>query len=160
MSGLGELVTKKEEGQESLAKVVSAYGEKYMRHFYEKIEDKYLHNRNSVSNSKLYREFQKHLIEVSKWSESKRKREYHKFLKWAMKRHDFGLTEIEIQTKLDNVILYSVRIMLNKYNFEGVLEQIQYNSVKLEDFIYRCLKRISRYYYENPQIAQEEKKKR
>lgn len=148
MSGLSDLVQKKTDGQTLLAKMLASYGEKYMRHLYENIEDEYLNKRESVSDKRLYREFQKYLIEVSKWSESKRKREYHKFLKWAMKRYE--VTEMEIQTTLDNVVLYSVRIMLNRYDFEGVLEQVQYEAVKLEDLLYNSLKRISRFYYEQP----------
>ncbi|NBO99320.1 MAG: hypothetical protein EBU90_04225 [Proteobacteria bacterium] len=148
MSGLGELVQKKTEGQIFLAKMLASYGEKYMRHLYENIEDSYLHKKETVSEKRLYRDFQKYLVEVSKWSESKRKREYHKFLKWTMKRYE--VTEMEIQTTLDNVVLYSVRIMLNRYDFEGVLEQVQYEAVKLEDLLYNSLKRISRFYYEQP----------
>uniref|UniRef100_A0A6C0H6U1 Uncharacterized protein n=1 Tax=viral metagenome TaxID=1070528 RepID=A0A6C0H6U1_9ZZZZ len=148
MFGLSDLVQKKTEGQIFLAKILASYGEKYMRHLYENIENNYLHKKESVSEKRLYRDFQKYLVEVSKWSESKRKREYHKFLKWAMKR--YKVTEMEIQTTLDNVVLYSVRIMLNRYDFEGVLEQVQYEAVKLEDLLYNSLKRISRFYYEQP----------
>jgi len=155
MSGLSDLVQKKTDGQTLLAKMLASYGEKYMRHLYENIEDNYLNRKEPVSDKRLYREFQKYLVEVSKWSESKRKREYHKFLKWAMKRYE--VTEMEIQTTLDNVVLYSVRIMLNRYDFEGVLEQVQYEAVKLEDLLYNSLKRISRFYYEQPGLLENSK---
>lgn len=144
MSLVKSIETRKEY-EDKLYAIIYKYQIKYIYYVFEKQydDDKQINKLNS-----LYRHFQKRLLKIADWSSDKLNKEYKKFLEWSKRKYD--LQEEELQKILDTIITLFVKIMINKKNIivEGILES--YTFPKLKYFFYKCLKRISRYYYENP----------
>lgn len=144
MSLVKSIETRKEY-EDKLYSIIYKYQIKYIYYVFEKQydDDKQINKLNS-----LYRHFQKRLLKIADWSSDKLHKEYKKFLEWCKRKYD--LQEEELQKILDTIITLFVRIMINKKNIivEGILES--YTFPKFKYFFHKCLKRISRYYYENP----------
>lgn len=144
MSLVKSIETRKEY-EDKLYAIIYKYQIKYIYYVFEKQydDDKQINKLNS-----LYRHFQKRLLKIADWSSDKLHKEYKKFLEWCKRKYE--LQEEELQKILDNIITLFVKIMINKTTIivEGILES--YSFPKLKYFFYKCLKRISRYYYENP----------
>lgn len=137
---MNELIRKRQDNQEKLVNLMDEYTRKYIKKILNYVEDTY-------SNDVL-KEFQKILAEIAKWNDVKKQKEYGKFLKWTLKKYD--ISENSLQDILDNIIIYSVKLIVNKYDMDTLMKLIQYNNIKLSEFVYKCIKRIARYYYENP----------
>jgi len=135
----------RKEYEDKLYAIIYKYQIKYIYYIFENQydDDKQINKLNS-----LYRHFQKRLLKIADWSSDKLHKEYKKFLEWCKRKYD--LQEEELQKILDTIITLFVKIMINKKTIivEGILES--YTFPKLKYFFYKCLKRISRHYYENP----------
>ena len=144
MSLVKSIETRKEY-EDKLYTIIYKYQIKYIYYIFEKQydDDKQINRLNS-----LYRHFQKRLLKIADWSSDKLHKEYKKFLEWSKRK--YNIQEEELQQILNNIITLFVKIMINKKNIiiEGILES--YTFPKFKYFFYKCLKRISRHYYENP----------
>lgn len=150
MSVISDFIKEKESLTSSLNNILSSYIEKYLYKLYKSIIESKSKKESSISETKIMREFQRALSEIGQWDDEKQKHEYKKFLKWCMKKHD--VTEIGIQTTMDKIILYSTRIILNKYE-PGIIERnVSYRNSEPKDLFFKCIKRIARYYYDNPKL--------
>jgi hypothetical protein len=137
---MNELMRKRLENQERLVKLMDEYTRKYIKKILNYVEDTY--------SSDVLKEFQKILAEIAKWNDTKKDKEYNKFLKWSLKK--YNMDESSLQDILDNIILYSVKLIVNKYDINTLMKLIEYNNIELLDFVYKCIKRIARHYYDNP----------
>ena len=144
MSLVKSIETRKEY-EDKLYTIIYKYQIKYIYYIFEKQydDDKQINRLNS-----LYRHFQKRLLKIADWSSDKLHKEYKKFLEWSKRK--YNIQEEELQQILNNIITLFVKIMINKKNIiiEGLLDS--YTFPKFKYFFYKCLKRISRHYYENP----------
>ena len=144
MSLVKSIETRKEY-EDKLYTIIYKYQIKYIYYIFEKQydDDKQINRLNS-----LYRHFQKRLLKIADWSSDKLHKEYKKFLEWSNRK--YNIQEEELQQILNNIITLFVKIMINKKNIiiEGLLDS--YTFPKFKYFFYKCLKRISRHYYENP----------
>jgi hypothetical protein len=131
---MDEIIEKKQKYENNIKSIFEVYVGKYIRKLYEYARDE--------------KGFKKVLIDIASWDELKIAKEYNKFLKWVEKKHKSG--EAEIKNILDNVIMYSIRLMVNKYDTEVIAKLIEFESTNPERFFYKCMKRASRYVYENP----------
>lgn len=92
-----------------------------------------------------YIDFQKKMLKIAEWDKHKREKSLKKFKKWCFK-NNYDIEEI-----FEKIILYSIRIMLN----DDILSEIvitKYFKVNFGEFYYKVLKKVARYYYENPKI--------
>jgi|UniRef100_A0A6C0ALM3 hypothetical protein len=144
MSLVKSIETRKEY-EDKLYTIIYKYQIKYIYYIFEKQydDDKQINRLNS-----LYRHFQKRLLKIADWSSDKLHKEYKKFLEWCKRK--YNIQEEELQQILNTIITLFVKIMINKKNIiiEGLLDL--YTFPKFKYFFYKCLKRISRHYYENP----------
>ena len=144
MSLVKSIETRKEY-EDKLYTIIYKYQIKYIYYIFEKQydDDKQINRLNS-----LYRHFQKRLLKIADWSSDKLHKEYKKFLEWCKRK--YNIQEEELQQILNTIITLFVKIMINKKNIiiEGLLDS--YTFPKFKYFFYKCLKRISRHYYENP----------
>lgn len=131
--------------EDKLYSLIYKYQIKYIYYIFEKQydDDKQLGKLKS-----LYPHFQKRLLKIANWEHDKLDKEYSKFIEWVNRK--YNLKREDLQNILNNIITLFVKIMINKTNIivEGILET--YTFPKFKYFFYKCLKRISRYYYENP----------
>lgn len=128
-----------------LVELLSTYATKYMRKVWNDIKH--------VEDGK-FRLFQKELVKVSTWSDSKKEKEYMRFAKWCMKRRS-PMSENDIQCAFDNIIIDSVKLLLGKNGSYDI-----YDNNDIHDLFYRCIKRFSRLYYEKPErVVDTENKK-
>lgn len=138
-------IESRKEYEDKLYTIIYKYQIKYIYYIFEKQydDDKQINRLNS-----LYRHFQKRLLKIADWSSDKLHKEYKKFLEWSKRK--YNIQEEELQQILNNIITLFVKIMINKKNIiiEGLLDS--YTFPKFKYFFYKCLKRISRHYYENP----------
>lgn len=127
---------------------------KYLKHCFEKQVE--LHS-TSETRPKLYPDFQRVLLKIPKWSSNRLDSEYYKFLKWIKKRNesrsrnDTAPQDIkQLEAILKTIIKISTEIIVNKSNVyvDALLQDYKFPS--LQQFFYKCLKRISRIIYENP----------
>ncbi len=112
---------------------------------------KYIRRVNQLVDEKP-KDLQKALVDVASWRSEKRNKEYKKFLKWAAK--NINVEEEEIQDILNKIIILSLRIMLYKYDSDVVLDNTM---PLLEDVVYKCMKRVCRFFYENLDLVKKSK---
>lgn len=84
---------------------------------------------NKKSKIKTY---QSSLVKISSWSDSKINREHNKYLKWLNKKHNKNNSDV--QDLINKFILYTIRIVINKYNIELLKQFIKIETVNLQDF--------------------------
>jgi hypothetical protein len=125
---IDKLVTTKKEYQYKLNQVLQKYFIKYMNKLYSELHS--------------YKDFQYELLKISEWSDNKIKKEYNKFLKFTDKK--FDLSENELSKILDIIFGINLKIMTSLFN------EIELNIPHFNIFWLKCLKRIGKYYYENP----------
>lgn len=95
----------------------------------------------------LYPNFQKRLLKISKWSDYHIDKEYGKFLKWSKRKYNYS--EQQLQQMLNDIITITIQVMIHKPSL--YVEKLLEGSLpSLRDFYYKCLKRLSRIFYENP----------
>lgn len=139
-----ETVKNKTDLENQLFNIISKYTYKYIYRIYNKqIEE------NGISKS-LYVDFQLKLLKIAEWSDSIIEKEYNKFLKWCKKKHNFK--ESNINKLLENIIILYTKALVNKSNIyiESILEN--YEFPKFNVFYYKYLKKVARFFYENPKL--------
>jgi hypothetical protein len=123
---------------------------KYLKRCFEKQVD--LHS-TSETRPKLYPDFQRVLLKIPKWSSNTLEKEYYKFLKWVKKRNESrnDIQDVkQLGVMLKDIIKLSTEIIINKSDvYVNALLQ-DYKFPSLQQFFYKCLKKIARIIYENP----------
>jgi hypothetical protein len=135
-----EMIEKKQMYEKQIADVFKVYLQKYMKKLYDYVD-------------RELKRFKKVLVDISSWNEEKITKEYNKFLKWSRKKL---IEEAELKNMLDNVIMYSIRLMINKYDTEVLTKLIEFESTNPERFFYKCMKRVAKFVYENPESIETE----
>lgn len=94
-----------------------------------------------------YVDFQKRMLKIAEWRESKKKKSLKKFIKWCFKNN------YDIEQMFERILLTSIRTILNDAYLSEIIITKYCNSASLFDkFFYKVLKRVAQYYYENPKI--------
>lgn len=93
---------------------------------------------------KSLREFQEKLLKIPYWSHEKLDKEYTRFLKFTHEKYD--LQEEDLINTLHIIYGLNIKIMTS------ICNNLDINAPKLKDFLYKCLKRVAKYYYEHPKI--------
>jgi hypothetical protein len=94
-----------------------------------------------------YVDFQKKMIKIAEWKESKKRKSLKKFIKWCFKNN------YDIEQMFQKLLLTSIRAILNdKYLSEIVITKYCDSTGLFDKFFYKVLKRVAQYYYENPKI--------
>jgi hypothetical protein len=139
-----ETIKNKTDLENHLFNIISKYTYKYIYRIYNKQLQE-----NGISKS-LYVDFQLKLLKIAEWSEATVEKEYNKFLKWCKKK--YNLKESNINKLLENIIVLSTKVLVNKSNIyiESILENHEF--LKLNVFYYKYLKKVSRFFYENPKL--------
>ena len=142
LSNVKQNIEKNRKLRSNLYGILTKYIYKYIRRTFEK--EKELHS-TVETRPKLYPDFQRVLLQIPKWSSRTLEKEYTKFLKWAKKKNDINTEELMI-----DIIKLTTEIMLNKSSIyvETLLQDYKFPS--LEQFYYKCLKKIARIIYEEP----------
>lgn len=92
-----------------------------------------------------YIDFQKKMLTIAEWDKYKREKSFKKFIKWCFK-NNYDIEEI-----FRKIILYSIRTILND-DFLAEIVITKHSKSNFGDFYYKVLKKVARYYYENPKI--------
>jgi hypothetical protein len=129
-----EMIERKQLYEEQIADIFEVYLEKYINKLFDYVD----------RDMKM---FKRKLVDIASWNEEKVTKEYNKFLKWTGKK---SIEEAEVKNMLDNVIMYSIRLMINKYDTEVIAKLVEFESTDPERFFYKCMKRIAKFVYENP----------
>lgn len=143
MSTLQKSINIKKNLEKNLYEIISKYIYKYIKYIYSKDLENFKDNKY-----KFHKHFQKKLLEIAKWTSYIIDKEYSKFLKWCDKK--YNLNENDLQTLFNTIITSSIKIILNKSNvyIKSLLEDYSFTTIK--KFYFKALKKISRYFYENP----------
>jgi phage terminase small subunit len=123
-----DLIETKKEYQKKLVEVLKKYFLKFMERLYDK----------------SLREFQEKLIKVPSWSDDKLDKEYSKFLKFVNDKYD--LSEEDLAKTLHIVYGLNIKIMTS------ICDELEVKAPKLVKFWYKCLKKVSKYFYEHPKV--------
>lgn len=121
-------INSKKDYQSKLTKILRKY---YVR-FISRLYDKSL------------REFQKDLLKIPDWSSEKISKEFSKFVNFSNDKFDLD--------KDDLTKLLTILIGLNIKIMSSITDDIEINVPKFEQFWFKCLKRVAKYYYENPKV--------
>ena len=142
LSNVKQNIEKNRKSRSVLYGILTKYIYKYIRRTFEK--EKELHS-TVETRPKLYPDFQRVLLQIPKWSSRTLEKEYAKFLKWTKKKDDIDTQELII-----DIIKITTEIMLNKSSIyvETLLQDYKFPS--LQQFYYKCLKKIARIIYEEP----------
>lgn len=84
--------------------------------------------------------FRRKLVEILKWDQSIKYKEFKRFLKWCTKRQN--LSEDEVQKSMD---MFFNSIMINNSSQKHILSYT----------FYKCLKRVAKLYYEESLVTQD-----
>lgn len=134
----------KEKVQSQFYEILSKYIYKYINSI---LKMEYDVHKASKTVGFLYPNFQKRLLKISKWSDYHIDKEYGKFLKWSKRKYNYS--EQELQQMLNDIITITIQVMIHKPSL--YVEKLLEGSLpSLRDFYYKCLKRLSRIFYENP----------
>jgi hypothetical protein len=128
---ISNIVEKKDQSQDILVGIIVSYCRKYIVKRFTFIEEEVKKN--------ILRTFQKELKHISLWSDSKIDKEYEKFCKWAFVKRD--ISEEKMQSLFDSIVELST-ILLVKHKITVHLS--------LKSLFFKSMKRIARFYYENP----------
>ena len=139
MTKLASYIVDKRDAETEISNLFGSYYEKYMRKLYKPY--------HLLKNRERY--FQKTLIKIVKWSDEKRRKEYKQFIRWTKEK--CHVSESSLQNWFSIYVDASINIMLfpNQSKHDYIFEK-EVPSVK--EFFYKCLKRIARYYYDNPSL--------
>jgi len=115
---------------------------KYIKRIYKKKKEEY---ENDIL---VYKNFQKKLYKIAKWSENTLNTEFSHFVSWCKRHYDIDKEKME--TMLKKIILLSTQVMINRSRIftENFLSTCEFP--KIIDIYYKCLKKIARIFYENP----------
>lgn len=89
------------------------------------------------------REFQIELFKIPKWSDKKQLKEYTNFLSYV--NNKFDLSESNVIKIFEIIIQLNIEILNNLF-----IKENGFIMPKLCDLFYKSIKRIGKYYYENP----------
>jgi hypothetical protein len=117
-----DLIETKKEYQKKLVEVLKKYFLKFM----EKLFDKSL------------REFQEKLLKIPSWSDDKLDKEY--------VNDKYELSEEDLTKTLHIVYGLNIKIMTS------ICDELEVKAPKLVKFWYKCLKKVSKYFYEHPKV--------
>lgn len=122
--------------------------ETFIKYIYKYISKIYVKTGRTHIRKNVHVDFQKRLIQIAKWDSTTVNKEYYKFLKWCKRRYNYE--ERDLQKMLHTIITLTTAIMIHKSSdyTQSLLETFDFP--KVETFYYGCLKRIARYFYENP----------
>jgi len=126
-----KLVDTKKEYQSKLNEILRKYFIRYMKKLYEKNDN--------------YKDFQYELLKIPKMPSEKITKEYDKFIKYTNDKYD--LSEEELIKILDIIFQLNIKIMTSLF------DEIELKIPPFQLFWLKCLKRIGKYYYENPKSA-------
>lgn len=122
---------------------------KFVYKYLIKLYDRELESHNTrETKPKLYRDFQKTLLQITKWSDKTIQKQTNKFLKWVEKREN--LSEKDLQNMIKNIIKLSTQLILDKSDIYITTLLQNFNFPNVKTYYYKCLKRIARIVYENP----------
>jgi len=134
----------KEKIQSEFYEILSKYIYKYINRV---LKMEYDLHKASKTIGFLYQNFQKRLLKISKWSDYHIDKEYSKFLKWSRRKYNYS--ENELQQMLNDIITLTIQVMIHKPSL--YVEKLLEGSLpSLRNFYYKCLKRLTRIFYENP----------
>jgi hypothetical protein len=139
MTKLASYIVDKRDAETEISNLFGSYYEKYMRKLYKPY--------HLLKNRERY--FQKTLIKIAKWSDEKRRKEHKQFIRWTKEK--CHVSESSLQNWFSIYVDASINIMLfpNQSKHDYIFEK-EVPSVK--EFFYKCLKRVGRYYYDNPSL--------
>jgi hypothetical protein len=142
MSRVAELVEEKNSNVQQLQDVLSKYLTRY-------IENDLAPDSN---DKRALRSFQKRLVKVTEWTSQKQDEEYGRFLRWSDKR--YHLSESDLTEIFGSIFYNTVKIMFSSYSdtdgelFSDILEDV----CSMRTVFLKSLKRVARFYYDNPQL--------
>jgi hypothetical protein len=136
----GDFMEKKEQLQDTLVTLIVKYCKKYMKKKYLELDA------DQTGSKRVLRKFQKELTYISSWKDSKIDREYAKFRKWHVSKLE--VSEQEIHDTFNNIILLSIQILTNNQHSTNVIT----TTLSSKDLFFKSIKRIARFYYENPSV--------
>lgn len=128
---MNKLIDTKREYQNKLNEILKKYFIKYFDNLYE----------SEVS----YKQIQIKLLKIFEWSSEKKLKEYKKFKKYT--KDKFDLSEDDLNKMLEIILGINIKIITSLY------DEIDFSVPKFEIFWLKYLKRMGKYYYENPKIT-------
>ncbi len=139
---MNENISIKKNLEEKLYEVLTKGLYKYIKRIYKKKKEEY---ENDIL---VYKNFQKKLYKIAKWSNDTITTEYSNILSWCKRHYDIDEQKMELMLK--NIILLSTQIMINRSKIytENFLSTYEFPLMKT--MYYKCLKKIARIFYENP----------
>jgi len=135
MSKVKHLISSKIEYESKLNMVLKKYFIKYFKELYE-----------DDASLKL-RELQKILYKIPSWSDNKIDKEYGYFTKYIYKKYE--LNQDDLSKILDLVYSLNIKIMTSIYDVVSI------SIPKFKNFWYKSIKKIAKYFYENPKLIKE-----
>lgn len=100
---------------------------------------------NILNNSnRKSKDFQSNLLKISNLSQNNINKEYARFLKFISKK--YSLSETNILDLFESVFIYNVKLTAS------VFGNMEINIPSFESFWFKCLKYISKFFYEHPKI--------
>lgn len=135
MSKVKHLISSKIEYESKLNMILKKYFIKYFKELYE-----------DDASLKL-RELQKILYKIPSWSDNKIDKEYGYFTKYIYKKYE--LNQDDLSKILDLVYSLNIKIMTSIYDVVSI------DIPKFKNFWYKSIKKIAKYFYENPRRIKE-----
>lgn len=120
--------------------------ESQLLHIFSKYFIRYINDLKDLSDST--KDFQSILIKIPQWSNSKIDREYSKFQKYISKKYQIQSDQL---LKIYNQI-FILRIKMILFLFRKHSD-FTLHIPELHTFWYKCLKHISKYFYDHPKIS-------
>lgn len=138
---LKEHIDNKNKYEKFIVDLLNTYSIKYLKKVF-----LYLENEKNI-----FKKFQLKLIKIAEWNTEKQNKEYKKFIKWCAAKKN--IDEHTLKHIFHNYLTLSIQIIAyNNITPENFPKYIYPN---LDKVFYKCLKSISRWFYENPKQIQE-----
>lgn len=122
------LIATKKEYQDKLINIL----QKYILTYFKEI------------HTDTYKEFQKKLFKIPGWSDEKIDKEFSHFIKFTTKK--FKLNNDDMSKILDIVFSLNLKIVTS------IFDTVEVNVPSFKIFWYKCLKKITKLFYENPKL--------
>lgn len=119
-----------------LVKLLEKYFVKYLKKIYDECE--------------TLKKFQLYIYNITKWSEKQLNKEYNKFLEKMDYTSDDFIKLLEI------VFTLNIKLILNVYYPNDIIDNIEMDIPNENLFWYKCLKSVCKYFYENPKNIKED----
>lgn len=137
MSNIRDLIEQKNKLEDKFKTILTEFLYKYIIKIYKTLPDKRL------------KTFQKTLLYVPEWSESKREKVYEKFLGYLKNK---SINDFDFEYILENIISLNIKIILIfSDNYKNEFVTIPEPS----DFLFRCIKYTAKAYYDCPSQIEE-----